>query len=45
LSKCRNNLVKDFWIEQAEKAGGETALKNMGPYITSKFDTFFKMIF
>ncbi|GMX58441.1 MAG: hypothetical protein MCSN_0950 [Candidatus Microsyncoccus archaeolyticus] len=40
LSKCRNNLVKDFWIEQAEKAGGETALKNMGPYITSKFDTF-----
>lgn len=40
LSKCRNTLVKEFWIEQAEKAGGEAALKNMGPYITSKFDTF-----
>lgn len=40
LSKCKNSLVKDFWIEQAEKVGGETSLKNMGPYITSKFDTF-----
>lgn len=40
LSKCKNSLVKDFWREQAEKAGGETSLKNMGPYITSKFDSF-----
>ncbi|MDD4409284.1 MAG: type IV secretion system DNA-binding domain-containing protein [Candidatus Pacebacteria bacterium] len=40
LAKCRNVLVKDFWEKQAEKAGGEGALKNMVPYITSKFDTF-----
>lgn len=40
LAKCRNGLVKDFWEKQAEKAGGEGALKNMVPYITSKFDTF-----
>lgn len=40
LSKCKNSLVRDFWLEQAEKVGGENSLKNMGPYITSKFDTF-----
>ena len=40
VSKCRNSLVREFWTEQAEKVGGETSLKNMGPYITSKFDTF-----
>ena len=40
LSKCKNTLVKEFWTEQAEKVGGETSLKNMGPYITSKFDSF-----
>ncbi len=40
LAKCKNTLVKDFWEKQAEKAGGEGALKNMVPYITSKFDTF-----
>jgi len=40
LSKCRNILVKEFWEKQAEVAGGEASLKNMVPYITSKFDTF-----
>jgi Ca2+-binding EF-hand superfamily protein len=40
LAKCKNVLVKEFWEKQAEKAGGEGALKNMVPYITSKFDTF-----
>ena len=40
LAKCKNILVKEFWEKQAEKAGGEAALANMVPYITSKFDTF-----
>ena len=40
LSKCRNIMVKEFWEKQAEAAGGEASLKNMVPYITSKFDTF-----
>jgi len=40
LAKCRNTLVKEFWVKQAEAAGGEASLKNMVPYITSKFDTF-----
>ena len=33
-------MVKEFWEKQAEAAGGEASLKNMVPYITSKFDTF-----
>ncbi|MBU1179308.1 TraM recognition domain-containing protein [Patescibacteria group bacterium] len=40
LSKATNPIVKNFWIEMAEKAGGEAALQNIVPYITSKFDTF-----
>ncbi|MBU3901060.1 type IV secretion system DNA-binding domain-containing protein [Patescibacteria group bacterium] len=40
LDKCRNIVVKDFWIKEAEKAGGEAALANIVPYITSKFNTF-----
>ena len=40
LSKCKNFLVKEFWEKQAEQAGGEGALRNMVPYITSKFDNF-----
>ncbi|MFA5754765.1 MAG: type IV secretory system conjugative DNA transfer family protein [Candidatus Paceibacterota bacterium] len=40
LSKCKNILVKEFWEKQAEQAGGDAALKNMVPYITSKFDNF-----
>jgi hypothetical protein len=40
LNRSKNPVVKNFWKEVAEKAGGEYALANMVPYITSKFDTF-----
>ena len=40
LSKCKNPVVMDFWLKEAEKAGGEAALANMVPYITSKLTTF-----
>ncbi len=40
LSKCKNMIVRDFWQKEAEKAGGEAALANMVPYITSKLTQF-----
>jgi len=40
LSRCKNPVVRTFWKDIAEKAGGEFALQNMVPYITNKFDTF-----
>ncbi|MEK7150360.1 MAG: TraM recognition domain-containing protein [Patescibacteria group bacterium] len=40
VSRCRNPVVVQFWREVAEKAGGESSLANMVPYITSKFDVF-----
>ena len=40
LSKCVNPIVVQFWREVAEKAGGEAALQNVVPYVTSKFDNF-----
>ncbi|MDO8561160.1 MAG: type IV secretion system DNA-binding domain-containing protein [bacterium] len=40
ISKATNVVVKNFWTQVAEKAGGEGELKNMVPYITSKFDVF-----
>jgi len=40
LSKCKNETVRTFWMEEAEKAGGEAALANMVPYITSKLTPF-----
>ncbi len=40
LRKCKNPVVKDFWTKEAEKAGGEAALANMVPYITSKLTPF-----
>lgn len=40
LSKCKNPVIKDFWENEAEKAGGEAALANMVPYITSKLTSF-----
>ncbi len=40
LSKCTNMVVRDFWTKEAEKAGGEAALANMVPYITSKLTPF-----
>lgn len=40
ISRCKNPIVVQFWREVAEKAGGEAALANIVPYITSKFDIF-----
>ncbi|MEK7211592.1 MAG: ATP-binding protein, partial [Patescibacteria group bacterium] len=40
LSKCKNPIVRDFWTKEAEKAGGEAALANVVPYITSKLTQF-----
>ncbi|MBI2054879.1 MAG: type IV secretion system DNA-binding domain-containing protein [Candidatus Sungbacteria bacterium] len=40
LVKSHNILVNAFWTQVAEKAGGDAALANMVPYITSKFDVF-----
>lgn len=40
ISKCKNQTVIDFWTKEAEKAGGEAALANMVPYITSKLTAF-----
>lgn len=40
LSKCKNKTVVDFWHNEAEKAGGEAALANIVPYITSKLTSF-----
>jgi hypothetical protein len=38
--RCRNPYVVNFWSKQAERAGGETSLSNMAPYITSKLNQF-----
>ena len=40
LSECKNPIITQFWRDVAEKAGGESALANIVPYITSKFDVF-----
>ena len=40
LVKCQNMVVKNFWEKEAEKTGGEAALANVVPYITSKFNVF-----
>ncbi|MFA5886950.1 MAG: TraM recognition domain-containing protein [Patescibacteria group bacterium] len=40
LSRCQNQTVVDFWRKEAEKAGGEAALANIVPYITSKLTSF-----
>jgi len=40
LSRCTNPVVSQFWKDIASKAGGESALANIVPYITSKFDVF-----
>ena len=40
ISRSNNIVVKNFWTEIAEKAGGEASLKDMVPYITSKTDNF-----
>ncbi len=40
LSRCHNPVVYDFWVKEAQKAGGDAALANMVPYITSKLNQF-----
>lgn len=40
LSRTANPLVRTFWRDIAEKAGGESSLQNIVPYISSKFDSF-----
>ncbi len=40
LSHCQSQEVKDFWTKEALKAGGESSLANMVPYITSKLASF-----
>ncbi|MCW1888678.1 MAG: type IV secretion system DNA-binding domain-containing protein [Candidatus Moranbacteria bacterium] len=40
LAHCANPIVRDFWQNEAEKAGGDAALANMVPYITSKLTPF-----
>lgn len=40
LTNCKNQTVVDFWKKEAEKAGGEAALANIVPYITSKLTSF-----
>jgi hypothetical protein len=40
LERCKDPTVVDFWRKEAEKAGGEAALANVVPYITSKLTSF-----
>ncbi len=40
LENSKNPIVNQFWIEIAEKAGGDASLENVTPYITAKTDTF-----
>jgi len=40
LAHCKSQEVKDFWLKEALKAGGEASLANMVPYITSKLASF-----
>ncbi|MFA6106817.1 MAG: type IV secretory system conjugative DNA transfer family protein [Patescibacteria group bacterium] len=40
LLKCSDPTVVDFWRKEAEKAGGDAALANIVPYVTSKLTSF-----
>ncbi len=40
LARIKNPVVIDFWEKEAVKAGGEAALQNITPYVTSKFNNF-----
>ncbi len=40
LDRCKDPTVVDFWRKEAEKAGGEAALANVVPYVTSKLTSF-----
>jgi hypothetical protein len=40
LDHCPDPTVVDFWRQEAEKAGGDAALANVVPYVTSKLTQF-----
>jgi len=40
LDNCPDQTVVEFWRKEAEKAGGDAALANIVPYITSKLTQF-----
>lgn len=40
LKYCNDPTVVDFWVKEAEKAGGDAALANVVPYVTSKLTSF-----
>jgi hypothetical protein len=40
LDRCQDYTVVEFWRKEAEKAGGDAALANVVPYITSKLTSF-----
>jgi len=40
IEKCKDDQVVAFWEQEAERAGGEAALRNIAPYITSKLNMF-----
>lgn len=40
LENSTNPYVANFWVKEAEKAGGEATLQNVAPYITSKLSRF-----
>ena len=40
LDRCKDPTVVAFWKEEAEKAGGDAALANVVPYVTSKLTQF-----
>lgn len=40
LKRIQNPAVETFWAKEAVRAGGDWALSNITPYITSKFNTF-----
>jgi hypothetical protein len=40
LERCSDPTVVDFWRKEAEKAGGDAALANVIPYVTSKLTSF-----
>ena len=40
LERCTDPTVVDFWRKEAEKAGGDAALANVVPYVTSKLTQF-----
>jgi len=40
IERCSDPTVVEFWRKEAEKAGGDAALANVVPYITSKLTQF-----